>query len=239
MSEDSGIRKPNKGLFDTNLAALDDFIRAVSLNSPLIKMGLLGVPAYYAGKALAKPLTRMLSPQLDKLKGVKRDDMSAIDPWQYMSKEERESTASTMGSLLAAMVTIPTLINNLDFDKEWWGLKSFSPKDGIGKEGSALDYPIGMHDLFNPPTINTSQALGVIQTSPLLTQPTRTAAVDLINSLPPGVRVNHQDIVNTAVEQGKDALYGGALGFVTAKALGLPNPLVTAGIFAGINAFLK
>jgi hypothetical protein len=150
-----------------------------------------------------------------------------------MSPSEQLFTKRMLGLGLSTAVTLPTLLNNLSFNKEWFGLKQFE------KKSSALDpFPSMTQSMFNPPTVQANMALDSIANNNTLPMSVKETSMRILGSFSPKENISNQDIINRAVSTGIDAVKGGAVGFVTAKALGLPNPWVTAGIMAGINAII-
>lgn len=236
MSEKSNINKTKSSL-DFSLDGIDNFLRTISFNSPLVKMGILGVPAFFLGRKLAPTATRLLSPNLNKLPETAQMGVGALDSWDDMTDEDQRFTANTIGGLTAAAFILPTLVNNFDENKPWFGLKEFSPKS-IEKTESGFG-AVSYNPFTAMPTVPVQGAINYLQTNPVMAPPIQHASINLLQSFPSNASVNNTDIVKQAVSTGKDALTGGALGFVTAKALGLPNPWVTAGIFASINSLLK
>lgn len=229
----SGLSSPNiDGWFSGNFDKLDNFIREVSLDSPLIKMGLLGTAGYFGGKAAAPWISRFLSPNIPKVTvDAYGNPVYTVDSWETMDEESKEIARRDAGWLLAGILTVPTLINNLHFGKPLLGLATF-PYKGIEKNNSAWSIP------YNP-SIPVNYAKDAIADSDMLLPSVKATALSILNTFPNNTQVDSPSIINKAIDTGIDALKGGALGFVTAKALGLPNPMVTAGIFAGINTILK
>ena len=233
MPTTGGLSKPNiKGWFSGNLNKVDNFIREISLNSPLVKMGLLGTAGYFGGRALAPWLSRFMSPNIP---GVTTDEygnpVETVDSWETMSDESRETARKDAGIVLAGLLAAPTLINNLNFKRSLWGLATF-PYKGIEKDNSAWSIP------YNP-SMPVSYAREAIEDSNMLLPSVKATALSIMDTFPNDAQVDSTSVINRAIDTGIDALKGGAVGFVTAKALGLPNPMVTAGIFAGINTILK
>ena len=231
----TGLDTPNKeGWFSGNFDKLDNFMRKVSLNSPLIKIGILGTAGYYGGKAIAPWVSRVLSPNIPKITVDEYGNpVETIDSWETMSDKEKEIARRDAGMVLAGILAAPTLINNLHFGKPLLGLATFPYKGiGIEKTNSAWAIP------YNP-SMPVSYAKNIIADSNMLLPPVKATALSILDAFPNNTQVDSPSIINKAIDTGIDALKGGALGFVTAKALGLPNPMVTAGIFAGINTILK
>jgi hypothetical protein len=233
VQSSSGLAAPNiEGWFSGNFAKLDNFMRKVSLNSPLIKMGILGTAGYFGGKAVAPWISRLLSPNIPRVTvDAYGNPVTTVDSWETMDEESREIARRDAGLLLAGLLTAPTLINNLHFGKPLAGLATF-PYKGIEKNNSAWAIP------YNP-SMPVSYAKDVISDSNMLLPSVKATALSILDTFPNNTQVDSPSIINKAIDTGIDALKGGALGFVTAKALGLPNPMVTAGIFAGINTILK
>ena len=225
------------GLFNWNFDKVDDFIRTVSFNSPLVKMGLLGTAGYFGGRALAPWVTRILSPNVP---GVTKDKngkpVDTVDSWETMSDEEKEETKSTHGWIAAGLLAAPTLLFNLNFKKPFWGLGQF-PDKHLEKNNSA--WAINSQPFESTPTLPVNYARDVIMSTPDLNPSTKATALGILDAFPSNAQVSSPSIIDKAISTGIDAAKGGALGFVTAKALGLPNPMVTAGIFAGINTILR
>lgn len=235
MSKDN-VNK-TKSALDFSLDGIDNFFRTISFNSPLVKMGILGVPAFFLGRKLAPAVTRLLSPNLSKLPDVAQEGLAGLDSWEDMPEEDQRFTANTIGGLTAAAFVLPTLINNFDQNRPWLGFKEFTPKK-LEKTESGFG-AVNYNPFSNMPTIPVQGAINYLQANPMMPPTIQNASINLLQAFPTTANVSNTDIVNKAVSTGKDALAGGALGFVTAKALGLPNPWVTAGIFAGINSLLK
>ena len=222
------------GLFNWNFDKVDNFMRSVSLNSPLVKMGILGTVGYFGGRALAPVVTRILSPNVP---GVTTDQwgrpVNTMDSWSTMNDKDRNDMRNMMGWGLAGLLAAPTLINNLNFKKPFWGLNKF-PAKHLEKNNSAWVIP--SQPFADEPTLPVGYARDVITSSPDLKTSVKATALGILDAFPQNAQVSSSSIIDKAIATGADALKGGAVGFVTAKALGLPNPLVTAGILGGLNA---
>lgn len=213
-------------LENINLAKIDDFFRKISFNKPWVKALMFGIPAYYGGKALAPLVATLLSPHLGKL------DKRLGSEFADMRPEDQQFLRRVTGSMAAILAAAPTVVSNIDFtgSKPWLGLNNFAPKT-VEKEASMLP-PM---QPFN--SIPAYKAQNMLTQHPGLTPLTRMATSSLVGTFPGNQQLTGGSIINRAIKTGYDAMAGGALGFLTAHALGLPNPLVTAGIAAGINAF--
>ena len=222
------------GMFNWNFDKLDNVVRAATFNSPLVKMGLLGALGYFGGRKLAPTITRVISPHIP---GVMKDSqgnpINTADSWSTMNEKDQNDLRNTMGWGLAGLLAAPTLLNNLNFKEPLWGLGQFSSKH-LEKNNSAWAIP---PDPFaEAPTLPVNYARDVIMSSPDLKTEVKATALGVLDAFPANAQVTSSSIIDKAIETGWDAVKGGAVGFVTAKALGLPNPLVTAGIFGGLKA---
>lgn len=223
---DERLLNSHKINLDVNLGKFDDFIRTISFNKPWVKALLLGVPSFYFGRKLAPTIASLTSPylgKLDKRLGTEFDNMTA---------EDQRFLRNSAGALTALAVVAPTIISNIDFtgSKPWLGLNNFAPKT-VEKEASFYT------PTFKPASMPAYKAQGLLASHPKLTPLTRTATSSLVGTFPGNEQITGGSLINRAIATGYDAMAGGAVGFLAAHALGLPNPLVTAGIAAGINAF--
>ena len=226
----NSYRTPSKGLLDFNFDTLDNIIRTVSLNSPLLKMMLLGTGAYYAGKKLTPYATRLLSPKLTQ--GQRGYD--------DMYPEEQEALKKNIGIGAAALAVLPTLIHNFDTSKPLWGYAQFPEKESFHKftkgwfqrTSSAFDPMDPMH------AIPLSMAKDTIINHPALTPMTKATSLDILNTFPTNDVVTGKSVIDRAVSSGVDFIKGGAFGAITAYALGLPNPYSTALITGTLNTIV-
>lgn len=225
---DSAFDSNKKGLLDFNLDTLDNILRAVSLNSPLIKMALLGSTAYFAGKKIAPYATRLLSPKLTKGQ-LSYDDMHP---------EEQKQLNKNIGLASAAAAILPTLIHNFDTSKPLWGYFQFPEKESFNKFTNNFFMPKtgSAFDIMDPMNaIPLSMAKETIMGHPMLTPMTKATSMEILNTFPNNDTVTGKNIIDRAVSSGIDFIKGGAIGAVTAFALGLPNPYSTALITGTLN----
>lgn len=218
----------NSGRFkleSINLGKIDDFFRKVSFNKPWVKALLLGVPSYYAGKAAAPLVATLLSPHLGKI------DKRLGSEFSDMLPEDQKFLRKVTGSIAAILAASPTIVSNIDFtgSKPYLGLNNFAPKT-VEKEASIFTQPL-------PNSLPAYRAQTILANHQGLTPLTRMATSSLVGTFPGNQQLTGGAIIDRAIKTGYDAMAGGAIGFLTAHALGLPNPLVTAGIAAGIGAF--
>jgi hypothetical protein len=226
MSKDV-FKTPSKGLLSFNLDTADNLIRTVSLNSPLLKMLLLGAGSYYAGKKLTPFAARLLSPALFKGQGSYDD----------MHPEEQKALKKSIGLGLAAMTVLPTAINNFDKNSPWFGYARFPEKESFHKFTN--NWFRKTSSAFNPfddmQAIPLSMAKDTIMNHPTLTPMTKATSLDILNTFPSQDTVTGKNIIDRAVSSGIDFIKGGAFGAITAHALGLPNPYSTALITGTLN----
>jgi hypothetical protein len=226
MSKDV-FKTPSKGLLGFNLDKIDNVVRTLSLNSPLLKMILLGTGSYYAGKALTPFAARLLSPKLFKSQGSYDD----------MYPEEQEELKKNIGLGLAAMAVLPTAINNFDSKSPLFGYARFPEKESFHKFTN--NWFKKTSSAFNPfddmQAIPLSIAKDTIMNHSTLTPMTKATSLDILNTFPENDSVTGKNVIDRAVSSGIDFIKGGAFGAITAHALGLPNPYSTALITGTLN----
>lgn len=238
INDEFAFRGGSPGILNFNMDTLDNVLRAVSLNSPAIKMALFGTGAYFAGKALTPMAARLLSPSFKTLKNFPRIQQlgESID-YDEMYPEDQESLKSNFGGIAAALTILPTLIHNFDYKKPLLGYAQFPEKESynnflngvktwLQKDNSALDLSDPMQ------AIPLSMAKDTIMSHPTLTPMTKATSMGILNTFPENSNINGKSVIDRAVSTGIDFLAGGALGAITAHAIGLPNPYTT-GILTG------
>lgn len=216
--------KQTEGWFPGTLRPVTKTWRALTFNSPLVGAavlgGGLGLLGYHFAPKLSKLFNRITSP----IFGGKAEDENEEVPW---SKSDRRDFGITLGSLGALGI----LAGSFSPDSPGYGVLQYDPMD---KRESAGENPIHnpLHKeavgLFD--SISLGDAADLIKSDPNMDVGTKLDALSLLSSFdaPPTTQVNGGNIVGQAIATGKDAAFGGALGFLTAKAIGLPNPKSTA-----------
>lgn len=209
---------------DFNLGKLDDFSRKIAFNKPWVKALMLGGAGYFVGRKATPLVTSILSPHLGKLNKKFGTEFSSMDP------KDQKFLSNTMGVLTALALAAPTVLGNIDFtgQKPYLGMNNFSPK--------RLDKAASAYIHHSMPAYKAQQ---YIQNKPGMNNISRTATSAVLNTFRPNQQITGGSVIKRAISSGYDAMAGGAVGFLAAHALGLPNPLVTAGISAGINMFRK
>lgn len=224
-TDDKGANKAfSDGLFNFNFNKLDNAVRKISLDKPWVKMLLLGIPSYFAGKAITPKMVGLLSPSINRATGI---DFSTFD---QMKPEDQKFIKRLVGSTTALAAMAPTFINNIDLsgNKKYFGLNEFSPKT-LNKTANFNPY--------NPmQVIPLSTAKESIINHPTLTPMTKATSYAILNTFPNNATVTGKDIVDRAVSSGISGACKFAAGFTAAHALGLPNPYTTAAIFTGLSS---
>jgi hypothetical protein len=220
----------SKGLLDFNFDTLDNTVRTVALNRPLLKMVLLGTGAYYAGKKLTPYAARLLSPKLTQ--GQRNYD--------DMYPEEQEALKKNIGLGAAALAILPTLVHNFDTKKPLWGYARFPDKDSFHKFTKGwFQRTSSAFDPLDPmQAIPLSMAKDTISNHPTLTPMTKATSLAILNTFPANDVVTGKSVIDRAVSSGVDFIKGGAFGAITAYALGLPNPYSTALLTGTLNTIV-
>ena len=200
-----------RGKLDFTLERPVKTFRNLTFNSPLVGAGALGLLAGTLGYHYGDTIDRLLSP---KFGGGRYDD-----EWDEDHRRKRKMFWGTNAGLLTALGFLATQYSP---DRPWYGMKSYAPMD-LKKQAS-----------FEGLSIADSSLL--IHQNPLLTPQQKETSLALLQSFnaPPQTVITGTDLVGQAIGTGIDAAAGAAIGFITAKVLGLPNPKSTA-ILGAVN----
>ena len=241
--------QPSSGWLNQNLGGLNKGFRTITANSPIAGVGLtglgLGALGYYAAPWLDRKMKRLFSPAMGGQQAQEEDD-----EYDYRSPEEiADSRKFWMwglggtGALLAAAM-------NYDASKPWYGFKSYTPMTTTpstttptppsNNQMTTTARPAtgGMQhtaSAWNDMTLG--QGMTLLEQNHDLTPEMRMQSMMLLNSFnaPPSATVTGNDLVGQAIATGQSAATGLAVGYITARALGLPNPKSTAILGAVTN----
>lgn len=194
-----------RGNLDFTLRTPVKIFRNLTFNSPLVGAGALGLLAGGIGYKLAPYIDRILSPKFGG--GRYYDDLSEDQ------RKKRKLLWGTGAGLLTAMGFLSTQYTP---DRPWNGMKTYAPMT------------IPKHASFDGLRLDDCSRL--IMSNDDLTREQKENSLRLLNSFdaPPQTVVTGNNLVGQAIGSGITAATGAAVGFLTAKALGLPNPRSTA-----------
>ena len=223
--------KQNPGYLNFTLRPVTKAWRTATFNSPLVGAavlgGGLGLLGYHYAPKLSKFVNRITSPLFGG--GQQEEDDQDDMPW---SKADRRSFGLTLGGLGALGV----LAGAFSTSSPGFGLLQYNPMSKTSSSNYITKNPL--YKTANVlDSISLKDAADLIKSDPNLGLGTKLDSLALLNSFstPPTTQITGGDIVGQAIATGKDAMVGGALGFVTAKALGLRNPSSTAILGAVAN----
>jgi hypothetical protein len=206
---------PEKGwLQGKNLGWLTKGLRIASLGSPLVGAAEVGALGWWLGNKYGHKIQRLVSP-----KSFKGDP--DVDP-DYDTPEERKERNSVWGWGLGGLGALAFLAANYRTNAWDKGMLTYSP---MSKESSGWDSL----------TLEDSKAL--IMSNPDLNYDQRMMSLSLLNTFnsSPTTPINGPTLVGQAIDTGLSAATGAAVGYLTANALGLPNPRSTAILGAVTN----
>lgn len=206
------------GVTNFNLGELNKALRTVSLGSPVVQSlllgGGLGLAGYYGGPWLTKQLVRLTSPRF-------ANRIDELD--QYTTKEDLAEQRKMWGWLGVLGGTALGLGVHFSPNAPGYGLLQFAPMQKTTSAGwDAIPLYQGLQLINDNPGLSPEMKL---QASTLLTS----------FNAPPTATVTGNDLVGQAIATGQSAVTGLAVGYLTAHALGLPNPSSTAILGAVAN----
>lgn len=210
---------PKGWLTDKTLEGPAKLWRTVTFNSPLVGAAILGGTTALAGWHLSPWIDRIISPKFSE------DDQQASDDqqsWEYMSSEERRDKRKTnaiWGGLLGTMAALAPVVTT---KKPYLGLLSYGPMHKNNNMWGAIPIGAGMDMINNNHELSDAAKLSSL------------ALLGSFNA-PPTATVTGNDLIGQAIGTGISAAKGAAVGFMTAKALGLSNPGSTAILGAVTN----
>ncbi len=209
---------PKKGfLSGVTLEGPNKALRAVSMGSPLVRAALVGGAGYLG--------TRLASPYLMKYTAPMLLGQNAED----LSEEERQELTKWLSIAGGAVGLGLPLASDIDPGQPWWGLKKFKP---MIRKTESFDFNNEMD------AIPLGYAKESILANPRISPMTKSTSLMMLNAFdaPASTPITFDDVVQGAVETGMSALKGGAVGFLTAKVLGLSKPMTAVGIGAATSA---
>ena len=239
MSKDPRISAGSPGLLSgVNLKIPTLAWRAATFGQPLVGAAYvaaaLGLAGYKAGPWLTRTLAKRLSPSLSGKPG----DQLAEDLAQASAEDESEQRR-TWGGILAALGALGTIGLNWRSGAPGNGLFSYAPMVSSARRGGA---PVsGIAKTNSMPDLSPSLPLGhcinQIYSNPELEPYVKEEALTLLHSFnsPPEQPINGGNLIGQAIATGQSAARGMAVGWLTAQALGLPNPRSTAILGAVAN----
>ena len=225
-----------------SLEKIDDFTRTVSLNSPLVRAGLIGAAGWLAGRYAAPTTFNALN------KILPWSILPNIDKDEYGKPLLNDEDAKWAGGATAALLGLASLIPHFDTKRPWFGLKTFRKKSsddvlynyklckkanmygmpyGALVTPNALPYVDAIHNPYMQPAIPLGTAREMIAGNNHINPITRMEAMNVLNAIPnqnPTTPVTNSSIVDAAIRNGLSAAGDAAIGYVTANALGLSNP---------------
>jgi len=235
--------------------------QALTLNQPLLgaayTAAALGYLGYKTAPWFTKKFARLASPILSK------DDKEVLEkPDHLKDPEERADEKKTWAGVLAALGALSVI--GLNWRPDWpdKGMFSYSRMGPVTKapEPAPKPPPPAAPPAAPPPTqtASASPAPGVTKVSsmpdlggalpldqckdlinhnPMLEPYVKGQALALLDSFnaPPTQPINGGNLIGQAIATGQSAATGLAVGWLTAKALGLPNPKSTAILGAVAN----
>ena len=187
--------------------------RALTLNSPLVGAAAIAGGLGLIGHRFGPEIDRLLSPMF----GGKKSRRSE-------SEEEINERRRMWGYTLAGIGGLGFLSTQFSTKAPGYGLLSYRP---MGKEAS--------RSMYNTLSIQDSRDL--ILGSRDLSFDAKQNALSLLRTFdaPPTTHIGGGDVIGQAVATGISGMKGAAIGFITAKAPGLPNPSSTAILGAVAN----
>lgn len=208
---------PSKDGFLTNttLEGPTNFWRTITLNSPLIGAALLAGGGALAGWHLTPVIDRVISPSFS-------DENNSGSEWDYMSDRERREKRKTnaiWGGLLGGMAALAPVVSP---DAPYWGLWKYGPMHKQTSMWNSIPIGAGIDMINNNKELSDAAKLNSL------------ALLSSFNA-PPTATVTGNDLVGQAIGTGISAAEGAAVGFLTAKVLGLSNPSSTAILGAVTN----
>ena len=219
------------GLLSGDLRNLSLAWRAATLNQPLIgavyTAAGLGALGSKFGPWLSRKFTRLFSPVMSK-----EDEEALNTPDELKDPEDLRSEKRTWAGVLAALGALGVIGLNWRSEQPGKGLFSYGPMD---------DPPKGFQRTASMPDLGgafpLSQCLDMINNNDELQPYVKAQALNLLESfnVPPTQPISGGNLVGQAIATGQSAATGLAVGWLTAKALGLPNPKSTAILGAVAN----
>lgn len=202
----------NTGFLSFNLERPVKIFRKATFNSPLVGAAALGLLVGGLGYHYGPTLDRLLSPKFG--------GGNFYDGYSDEDITRRKRFWGTGAGLLTALGFLAT---QYDARKPWAGFKEYAPMD--------------LHKHANLPSLSIDDSTRLILQDNALDQSQKEVAISLLRSfdMPPKTQITGNDLVGQAISTGLSAATGAAVGFLTANALGLPNPKSTAILGAVAN----
>lgn len=206
-------KEGTEGWAPGSLKWLTKGVRIASLGSPLIGAAELGALGWWLGNKYGHKIQRLVSP-----KSFSGDP--DLDP-EYDTPEERKDRNKAWGWGLGGLGALAFLAANYRPNEPGNGLLVYNP---MTKEASL-------------PALTLDDSRAMIMSNPGLDPAQRAMSMGLLNTFnaPPTTPITGTDLVGQAIDTGMSAAFGAAVGYLTANALGLPNPRSTAILGAVTN----
>lgn len=213
--ERSSATPEYKGWLSTTLRTPNRLFRAATFQSPIVGTLALTALASLAGWHAAPLVDRIVSPRFGGMPAPDEDTL----------KKRRRAWAIGLGTLAG----LGFLGMHVSPNREGYGLLQYPSMDveppvstssgELQKTGS---------DPFSG--LSIQDCTDLIKANNSLTPEMKINALSLLRSFdaPPTTTVNGGSLVGQAIDTGLSAAAGAAIGFITANALGLPNPSSTA-----------
>ena len=203
-----------EGWMPKSLSWLTKGFRAISLGSPLVGAAEIGALGWWLGNKYGHKIQRLVSPK-------SFTGNPELDP-DFDTEEERKDRNNVWGWGLGILGPLAFLAANYHpgaWDK---GMLTYHP---MTKNASA----------FNSLSLDDSRAM--IMSNPGLTDTQKMMSMGLLNTFnaQPAMPITGSTLVGQAIDTGISAATGAAVGYLTANALGLPNPRSTAILGAVTN----
>ena len=203
--EDAWETKSNGWMSHTLYRPINWF-RKATFNKPWVGAGLIALLSGALGYKYGPYIDRLLSPRL----GFNSD----------YDLDEGPSTARKVawGTGTGVLAGLSFLGAHYDPNRKYYGLHEYAPMR-MNKTASLSNYGL---------PIETSERM--IWNNHELSPEQKGNALTLLHSFdaPPQTQITGNSLVGQAIATGLSAAKGAAVGFMTAKALGLPNPQSTA-----------
>lgn len=234
------------GLLDVGMKVPTLAWQVGTLGQPLIGAAYvaaaLGYLGYKTGPWFTKKFARLTSPFLS---AEERKELNT--PTEKKPAEDVKKERKTWAGVLAALGALGVIGLNYRPNAPDKGLFSYAPMHVPPKESppaanTTVSQPaagIPKNDNFPMPqgTLPLGQCVDMINSNPNLEPYMKGQALTLLDSFnaPPMQPINGGNLIGQAIVTGQSAATGLAVGWLTAKALGLPNPKSTAILGAVAN----
>lgn len=208
---DATLRKPAK------------LWRGLTLGSPLVGAALIGGGLAAAGWYGAPWIQRVLAPKF----GIDPDEYG----WEDQSVAEQRAARKNSAWLLGGLGALAALAPYASWDAPGFGMLKYAPM------GTPAKAPMQKRESLGWSSLPINGAMNMILNNQEMSDRTKMNSLALLASFnaPPTTQITGNDLIGQAVGTGLSAATGAAVGFVTAKALGLPNPSSTAILGAVAN----